>query len=880
MPTTSHGDTPGQGSAVGEIHRAKLRECALADAEIDALGWISHLDGTLEIPYLRPDGTRETTHNGKPFSRFRLSQAEIDANPRKGKYRSPKGNGCRLYHSPLAIAAGGYERRLRDRFTPLRITEGETKTVAANLHDPDRLTIGIGGVSSWRDRYDGQGKDEESRPLVDWEEIPLAGREVRLCFDSDLRKPQVAAELKKLCMFLLDAQAIVLVEVLPHGLDGKRLGLDDLIHRHGAALFREIAAIARSPFKTTPTRIIWAFNPEPSDTRQRNTYLRGMIGPHWRRSPDGRDRWQQWTGTHWAERNDDDTLAAAIEAFAEVQGWQNRELAAFRSLQAAFRRSLEPADDSAMAGMIPFANGCLQVDSGRLVPHSPHHGNAWCLPYDFNPHATCNGIQALLMDRLEDPASVAMFRAFARSLLTGQRTKAFLEITGPSNTGKSVLANLLIALVGSPNVAAMTLQRLEDRAQRFETLKLRGARLAVFSECQDYSGQLQMLKAITGGDPIPAEIKGGRHLNFNYTGGVVLVGNGPVRASDPTGAVITRRRSLYVGRVVMAKDERHLIESNGAGGWVGELACELPGFVNWALAMAPADAAQALSRDTTSLARAEAELYALLDTDHLAQWAEQRLMWDPSGSMQVGTAESNATEALFPSYLKFIEQQGPTGKPLTLRTFKAKLVDLLRDTAGLPLPAGRTNCGEYRERTKGSVVPCIRWKPLMDDSPGVIRHAYLSRVERAKQDAAVTDQGQSVTDAERVGNGETPIGNGWDGCDELEELRTWEKTEDEALSDDFSPIGECGPKPVTSVPSVPHKGFQRSASVTDPSPSVTPSPQAAVSGTPVLVDGQKGWRLAGAMPKGSGPTVPVLCIAPDGSSRQIERRRITYGGAT
>jgi phage/plasmid-associated DNA primase len=879
MPPSPPGPGPVQGFAVptpgrttlSAEHRAKLRASALTDQHIDALGWSTLHTGRLLIPYIRPDGSPETCHDGNPFTRERLSQAEIDADPKAGKYRSPKGEGCRLFHSPLAIRNRRYHDRLLDRFTALRITEGEAKTVAANLYDPHRVTIGLGGVSSWRDRYDGQAKDDESKPITDWDDIPLDGRETRLCFDSDIRKPQVAAELRKLSEFLLGRGAHVLIEVLPHGLDGARLGIDDLIHRHGPAIFLQIADIARCPFKTTPQKVLWVFNPEPSDTRQRNTYLAGMIGRHWRRNADGRDRWHQWTGTHWAERNDDDSLAAAIESFADLQGWQNRELATVRSLQAAFRRSLAPTDAPARPGVIPFANGCLDIASGALQPHSPDNGNTWCLPYGYDPQASCEGVQALLMDRLEDPASVAMFRAFARSILTGERCKAFLEITGPSNTGKSVLASLLTALVGAGNVASMTLQRLEDRAQRFETLKLRGARLAMFSECQDYSGQLQMLKAITGGDLIPAEVKGGKHLNFHYTGGVVLVGNGPVRASDPTGAVITRRRTLYVGAVVAARDERRLIEPDGNGGWAGELAAELPGFVNWALSMAPADATRALSRDTPSLNRAEAELYALLETDHLAQWADMRLVWDPASRLQVGTADANSSQFLFPSYLKFIEQQGPNGgKPLALRTFKAKLVDLLRDTGGLPLPAGRTNAGEYRERGTGSVVPCVRFRLEADEGPGVVRHAYLLRVPEPEPE-------RMEEDPERQRNAKTPVGNGRNGCNGIDKVMGVEE-ERELDGVRETPNGERGGD--LSVPSVPPsqgQGFIHAAPVPESVPearSVPPPP----SGTPITVDGRGGWLLPGALPRSEAPTVKVVCVDPAGNTRLIERKRIALGG--
>ena len=135
-----------------------------------------------------------------------------------------------------------------------------------------------------------------------------------------------------------------------------------------------------------------------------------------------------------------------------------------------------------------------------------------------------------------------------------------------------MIANLLQAMVGSENTAAMILQRLEDRQQRFETLKLRNRRLVVFSECHDYVGCLNNLKAITGGDAISAEIKGGRHLDLTFHGGVVLVGNAPVRASDPSGAVVNRRRSLLVHKVVQSREERCLLEPDGNGGWKGELA--------------------------------------------------------------------------------------------------------------------------------------------------------------------------------------------------------------------------------------------------------------------------------------------------------------------
>ena len=774
---------------LNQEHLEKLQESALSDQHLFSLSWRSLSNGRLEITYLQPDGSPEQCFDGStPFKRWRLPQVEVDkakAQGKKGaKYLSPSDNGCRIYHSHLAIKAGGYAERLKDRLVPLRITEGELKTEAATAHDPDRLTIGLGGVSSWQDRRAG---GENSAPLPDLLELELDGREVRLCFDSDLGKPQVAHQLRALSELLKSCGAHVLIEVLPNGLNGERLGVDDLIYRHGDVVFREIASIARCPFQKKSTTVEWGFSPEPRDTRERNVYLFGLLGDHWK-TLDGNHRWRRWTGTHWEEVNGDSEIDRELERFAVLQGWRNRELVTINSLKAAFRRSVGAASEVEPQNLIPLKNGCLKLPELKLIPHDPHNGNSWCLPYVYDPVADCRGIQDFLSDRLGDPATVEVYRAFARGLITDTRLKCFIEISGPSNTGKSVLTNLLTALVGTSNTQAGKLHRIENPSCRFETIGLKGKRLAVFSECQDFSGQLQTLKAVTGGDPIAAEIKHGPQLHFVFTGGVVLTGNGPIRASDPTGAVINRRRSVHVTKVVAASDERQLLDPDGQGGWRGELVKELPGFLNWCLDMTPEDAAKALARDVRSIARAEAELQTMLDSDPLIDWADQTLVFSPEGFLRVGREGDDSRIYLFANYRRFIDGLGPNGRPLSMRTFKAKLVDLLRDTLGLPLPAGSTRSGEYKQRGLGSVVPCVAWKGEDSDEPGIIRAACIARATEMPP--------------ERFGNREPPLGNGRDGWNESDQS-TQEKNHS-AKTYTSREKGSTVSIPV--VPSVPRKG--------------------------------------------------------------------------
>jgi hypothetical protein len=321
-------------SALNDRHLAELQASALTPAAIAALQWSSERRGALLIPYLRPDGSPETCHDGKPFARQKPAWTAQQLETDPPKYISPKGEGCRLYHSHFAIAAGRYSERLQDVHAPLRITEGEKKTECAALHDPKRITVGLGGINSWTDHYDGG----ESRPLTDWDEIPMTGRTVIICPDSDVQKPTVRAAVKGLAEMLHGKGARVLIERLPNDLDGKRLGLDDLVHKYGAGYFLRIAALAQPAFvvkgKGKNAEEVFNLPSEPETAHDRAVYFVGMVGRHWRQSLNGERFWHQWTGTHWVEHSGHDPVNSLIERFADAQEWKRREFGVIRSATA------------------------------------------------------------------------------------------------------------------------------------------------------------------------------------------------------------------------------------------------------------------------------------------------------------------------------------------------------------------------------------------------------------------------------------------------------------------------------------------------------------------------------------------------------------------
>ncbi len=374
LPEVSLGGGPYERKqgGLGDTHHHELHASALTDNAIALLQWSTDHNGGLLIPYLRPDGSPETCHDGKPFARKKpaWSAAQLATSP--PKYISPEGEGCRLYHSHLAIAGGGYCERIGNIHVPLRITEGEKKTEAATLHDPKCVTVGIGGISSWKDRYDGG----ESRPLVDWDEIPLDGRTVIICPDSDVRKPAVRAATRGLAELLQGKGAYVMIERLPNDLNGDRLGLDDLVYRYGAGYLKQITELAHPAFvmsgRGKNAELVFHLPDEPegkSAAHERGVYLVGMVGHHWRQSSAGEKFWHQWTGTHWTEHSGHDAVEAVIETFLDAQDWKCREGRIVRDMRGSLRRSVGDLPPNPTPGLIPFSNGCLRLTDHALIEH-------------------------------------------------------------------------------------------------------------------------------------------------------------------------------------------------------------------------------------------------------------------------------------------------------------------------------------------------------------------------------------------------------------------------------------------------------------------------------------------------------------------------------
>lgn len=207
-------------------HRKKLAECGLtietasratlhsgSAAEVRELLGYGMQGGGLVIPY---------SHT---YARVRIDNPGPDGK----RYRSPKGQGNRLYIPPT-LESGA----LGNPAHPLYITEGEFKALKATQEGLPCLALP--GVWSWKQKLHGQ-----SVAIPDLDRVVWRRRRVMVVFDSDAKdKPAVAWAEHALVVELRERGADVSLVRLPTGPKGEKYGLDDYLVAEGVAAFKAL----------------------------------------------------------------------------------------------------------------------------------------------------------------------------------------------------------------------------------------------------------------------------------------------------------------------------------------------------------------------------------------------------------------------------------------------------------------------------------------------------------------------------------------------------------------------------------------------------------------------------------------------------------------
>jgi P4 family phage/plasmid primase-like protien len=159
----------------------------------------------------------------------------------------------------------------------------------------------------------------------------------------------------------------------------------------------------------------------------------------------------------------------------------------------------EPVD------LINLKNGVFDVRKKVLSEHNPKYNFRGRLELESDANAICPEFIWLIENALPDEKDRKLLQETFGYFLLGTATKHFHIFSGVPNSGKTIIARILIELLGGiEKVSGHSLPALGNKGSR-AVADMRGMRANIDSDMEyDRVKNISMLKKLTGGDPISA----------------------------------------------------------------------------------------------------------------------------------------------------------------------------------------------------------------------------------------------------------------------------------------------------------------------------------------------------------------------------------------
>jgi putative DNA primase/helicase len=229
--------------------------------------------------------------------------------------------------------------------------------------------------------------------------------------------------------------------------------------------------------------------------------------------------------------------------------------------------------------LICLENGTLDPMTGRLIPHDAGYSltNKLSIAWDATAVAplwlkTLGEIFKPDEDRADKIQALQEFMGYALVPMTHMHK--FLWMVGAGGNGKSVILEVLTALVGRHNISFAQIERLQEKFVRAE---LSGKLLNISSEMSAQGTVADgYLKQIVSGDVIEAERKQQPSFSFKPYCRMIAATNDLPRLLDGSDG--------FFRRAMIIRFNRQFKETEQDKNLVDKLVKELPGILTWAIA--------------------------------------------------------------------------------------------------------------------------------------------------------------------------------------------------------------------------------------------------------------------------------------------------------
>ena len=201
------------------------------------------------------------------------------------------------------------------------------------------------------------------------------------------------------------------------------------------------------------------------------------------------------------------------------------------------------------ANLIHLKNCMIHLDGDRpeIRGFSPHYFSLSQCQVDFNPDADCPRFLKELIRASMTNEDAFLLQLVGGLYITGRNNwQKMLILTGVGGAGKGTIGRIIGHLIGSQNVKQLRTKLLSDR---FELDDIDRVSLLVGS---DVAGDFlscsgaKVIKALTGGDPLTLEFKGGRKRQITGDHNVLITCNDKLRVQLDGDESAWHRRLLII----------------------------------------------------------------------------------------------------------------------------------------------------------------------------------------------------------------------------------------------------------------------------------------------------------------------------------------------
>jgi putative DNA primase/helicase len=262
-----------------------------------------------------------------------------------------------------------------------------------------------------------------------------------------------------------------------------------------------------------------------------------------------------------------------------------------------------PGDFDARPDLLSFANGTVELRTGRLRAHAKHDMITYCLALDYEPLATAPRWEQFLTEIFPDNADlVGYVQRLCGYGITGRTDEqCFAVLWGKGANGKSVLTDTLSSVFSAINKTTpfATFEEKTNGGIPNDIAALRGARLVMASEGESGKPMSEaVLKRVTGKDMVSARFLRQEFFEFKPSFLLMLATNHKPRFRGQDDGLWRRVKMIPFKRFFAPHERDHDLDK--------KLEAEAAGIAAWAVRGAMAWYAEGLA-DPASISDATQE---------------------------------------------------------------------------------------------------------------------------------------------------------------------------------------------------------------------------------------------------------------------------------